>query len=124
MRIMCAHVSSSADNTVAAQLPILSREAAPECSPRRKPWVPMQGESASSVGAKESTADASQGNGWWTNRNLETFCSLINQILFPHFPKLLQLILPILRNPPRILPRHQRLVHRLVHEQLLDLLHF
>src|ERR1039457_6820240 len=30
---------------------------------------------------------------------------LVNQILLPHLHKLLQPVLPILRNPPRILPR-------------------
>ena len=43
--------------------------------------------------------------------------SLVNQIFLPHLHKLRQPILPILRNPPRILPRHQRVIHALVHQQ-------
>jgi hypothetical protein len=43
---------------------------------------------------------------------------LVNQILLPHLHKLLQPVLPILRNPPRILPRHQRVIRTLIHQQL------
>ena len=43
---------------------------------------------------------------------------LINQILLPDQLKLLQLFLPILRDAPRILTRHQPVVSRLVHQQL------
>ena len=55
-----------------------------------------------------------------------TVCSdfLINQILLPDQLKLLQLFLPILRDAPRILTRHQPVVSRLVHQQLSHALQF
>ena len=49
---------------------------------------------------------------------------LINKILLPDQLKLLQLLLPILRDAPRILTRHQPVVSRLVDQQLSDALQF
>src|SRR5579864_5505078 len=43
--------------------------------------------------------------------------SPIDQILLPHPRKLLQLLLPVLRDPPRILPRYERVIHRLIGQQ-------
>src|SRR5579864_1844279 len=43
---------------------------------------------------------------------------LINQIFFPHLQKLLQPLLPILRDPPRILARDQCVIDTLIHQQL------
>ena len=57
-----------------------------------------------------------------TRRDLGSGC-LINQILFPDGFELFQVLLPILSNPTRALPRHQTVVGRLVHQQLHHALH-